>query len=747
MLEAQDPLIGSLLQDRFLLEAQLGSGGMSTVYRAKDLLMDRLVAVKVLQQNSENSAKRFERECRALAAVKCEQVPEIFSWGVASDGLPYLVMELIEGTTLARRMEGGTSIPEPILCSIVVQICDALTAIHGQGIVHRDLKPGNIMLIETETELTVKVMDFGVVHLCEQDSALTGTADIIGSLHYLSPEHLTPRSLDSRSDLFSLGCIMFCMVAGHPPFESEDAMASLRLLQTGERERLPSSVPRYLTSIINKCLKLAPNNRFQSARELRQAILERTDIADQSPTPFRAKSKRTTYVALSAFALVLTLLGGAGMVANRHGTNNAQSTFSSEDLNQLAHKARQKQGKATDERIIINKAFDVISDELHKGNYARAIRASRDLRSELDESDAADLTKAQVLVRTVGHFQSVKKYDQSLLADSDRWVRLAHTTRSSFAKKWIFLALANTCSDAGKGFEADNYFRQALNVPRDQSREQILEDTGILRDWTLSLCFRKSNFDQQVNNLSASTELLIAMTPPAADTISFIRQFSEVLKQIPASERSEKKWIELSNLMLKASEIVTDPNEKIECLTYAGALLATFRKSEARSLLQRAISTAEKQQLWPMYQLAVNTLVDAQCEPSNLRKANLLQNVYSQLAKLKSADSGNLMLASFKTGKAYAEIDNVDEAIKYYQLSLGHAKRCRNRSNQDFGPSTKCPIMLEIADFASLHGRTNIARESVAELEIEDSSKLGIDFQKQLNADLPILQGRIKAGS
>lgn len=252
MLEAQDHLIGSLLQDRFLLEAQLGSGGMSTVYQAKDLLMERLVAVKVLQQNSENSAKRFERECRALAAVKCQQVPEIFSWGVTPEGLPYLVMELVEGTTLARKME-ETPIAEASLCSIVVQVCDALTAIHAQGIVHRDLKPSNIMLVEAETELQAKVMDFGVVHLYEQQDALTGTADIIGSLHYLSPEHLTPRLLDYRSDLFSLGCIMYCMY--------RDILHSRRMMQF----------------LLCDCCRLA-NERLSPAECLATSLLSSTSV-------------------------------------------------------------------------------------------------------------------------------------------------------------------------------------------------------------------------------------------------------------------------------------------------------------------------------------------------------------------------------------------------------------------------------------------------------------------------------------
>lgn len=507
-------------------------------------------------------------------------------------------------------------------------------------------------------------------------------------------------------------------------------------------------MPRYLATIINKCLAIDPNNRFQSADELKHAILERLEIADQSPTQRPAKSKETMYLALSALVLLLTLLATQreALVANWHGTNNAHSTFFPKDLNRFATKAKTERSFADTEKLV-SERLTVVSNELHKGSIDRANMAFRQLNSELDRGDSPDIFKASALLNTVGLFKSVGSYYKDLIDDPASWVRLAHISKNKETKKCIFLALANTYSDAHRASQADNYFRQALKVPRDQSRAQILQDAGIHRDWALSLFFRKSDFDQQLNNISASTELLIGMTPPPAETIKLIREFALILNQIPSAERSEKKWVELSNLMLKTSKAVTDQNEKIECMTYAGALLATFRKAEASELLRSAITMSEKQQLWLMYQQAVNTLVDAQCEPSKLAKANLMQNVYSKLAAQKNTDSGNLMLASSKTGDAYAEMDNVDEAINYYQLALGHAKKCRNRSNENFGPSSKCPIMFEIAKFASVHGRADLARECMAEIDREDPSKLDTNFKDKLRVGLPAIQTRIRNGS
>lgn len=298
-------LTGTVLAGRFKIERLIGSGGMGSVYAACDVTMDRPVAVKILSASRLDSVKRFERECRALAAVESLHTPALYSWGACQDGTLYLVMELVRGQTLEQLLEASSTLPVDEVKKIFQQVCRALTAVHEKGIVHRDIKPSNIMLVppaEPGDEMIVKLMDFGIARLLNADDnqKLTKTHQFIGSVDYMSPEHLTPREIDQRSDIFSCGAVIYSALAGSPPYQTGDALQTMIRLRSGEREKLPDTVPLYMRQIVDTCLAVEKKQRFASAQDLEAALVnEKIDQVLVRP------ASKISYGVVAAVLLVL----------------------------------------------------------------------------------------------------------------------------------------------------------------------------------------------------------------------------------------------------------------------------------------------------------------------------------------------------------------------------------------------------------------------------------------------------------
>jgi hypothetical protein len=285
-----DPLLNSTIDNRYVIEGHIGSGGAGDVYRARDLVLSRVVAIKFVKLSSGVAFKRFERERNALSEIHCSKLPEVYSWGRYQSDTVFIVLEFVEGQTLEQFAQNQRLAVEQV-SSIAIQICEGLTAIHEKGVIHRDLKPSNIMVSQDGQQLDAKILDLGVAHLLEEDEALTQSDAVLGSHGYLSPEHLTPSRLDARSDIFSLGCVLYRLFAGRTPCESDSVLATILKLKEGDFDELPSSVPAYFQSIVYKCLAPEPKDRFQSADELKASLLRQTTAV--VPLKFAGKARRS----------------------------------------------------------------------------------------------------------------------------------------------------------------------------------------------------------------------------------------------------------------------------------------------------------------------------------------------------------------------------------------------------------------------------------------------------------------------
>jgi eukaryotic-like serine/threonine-protein kinase len=298
------------------ITAKLGEGGMGEVYRARDRKLGRDVAIKILPAafvGDRDRMLRFEREARLLATVNHRFIGAIYG-SVEMDGLPALVLELVDGQTLSSVLaRGPLNLPRAL--AIAAQVADALDHAHRRGITHRDLKPSNIML----TRDGVKLLDFGVGKwtpaptdaTATRPPTLTSEGAIVGTLHYMSPEQLEARPVDARSDIFSLGAVMFEMLSGRKAFDGTSQAAIIAAVMQRPSPRLASDglAPPNVDRVVAKCLEKDPEQRWQSAGDLRDALAWLA--ADDSPVTTPAQSQRGAALAAVAAVLVLALAGWA----------------------------------------------------------------------------------------------------------------------------------------------------------------------------------------------------------------------------------------------------------------------------------------------------------------------------------------------------------------------------------------------------------------------------------------------------
>lgn len=277
--EKVDPLLGTILAGRYRVERLLGSGGMGAVYRAAHVHMRKLVALKVLHREMTYMPEvvaRFEREAVAAARIEHPNVAAATDFGRLEDGTFYLVLEYVEGQSLGSLLASTGPLPAERALHITRQIADALGAAHAADIVHRDLKPDNVMLVEREGERDfVKVLDFGIakVRLEGKDSQqLTQLGTIFGTPQYMSPEQAAGQVVDARSDLYTLGLILYEMLSGASPFNDDDMIVLLTRQMTAPPPPLPSDVPPAVRALVERLLAKAPAQRYGSAAELIAAI-------------------------------------------------------------------------------------------------------------------------------------------------------------------------------------------------------------------------------------------------------------------------------------------------------------------------------------------------------------------------------------------------------------------------------------------------------------------------------------------
>ncbi len=282
-----DPLMGSTLAGRYRIIGRVGTGGMGTVYRAEQVGLARHVALKVLKAEASydrETVARFQREAKAMSMLLHTNTVRVFDFGEDPSGHLYLAMELLEGELLTARSEREATLDPRDAIAIVQQILRSLSEAHVKGLIHRDLKPDNIYLarIEGHAEAVVKVLDFGIAKVFRDDGKPidqleTQAGTVFGTPRYMSPEQAQGKPLDPRSDLYSVGVLLYQLLVGHPPFIDDDAVVvmakHIRDQPEPPRRAAPERpIPASLERVVMRALEKDPANRPATADELDQAL-------------------------------------------------------------------------------------------------------------------------------------------------------------------------------------------------------------------------------------------------------------------------------------------------------------------------------------------------------------------------------------------------------------------------------------------------------------------------------------------
>jgi serine/threonine protein kinase len=320
---------GEIVFGKYRVVALLGQGAMGTVYRVQHVFLKKDLALKTMESRnrSDLSVRRFEIEAKAASLLNHPNVVQVHDFGIAENGQPYLVMDLVEGVTLAEHLKvhGAMSLDE--VAPVFAQACFGLMAAHEQGVVHRDIKPANIMLalgVPLGAEGSVKVLDFGIAKLMSTEEgeiqALTRTGEVFGSPLYMSPEQCTGGLIDHRCDVYSLGCVLFEALTGTPPHIGQNALSTMMLHQTEDAPTLREGAlgkhfPPAVERIVSKMLSRLPGERYQNlglvAHDLAAACKGAPITANQPVQAIFGKSNKVVsmnagHLVLLAAVLILT---------------------------------------------------------------------------------------------------------------------------------------------------------------------------------------------------------------------------------------------------------------------------------------------------------------------------------------------------------------------------------------------------------------------------------------------------------
>jgi Protein kinase domain len=273
----------------YRIEDAIGRGGMGVVYRAREQALNRPVAIKLLNDASASDPElrhRFEREARLMAALDHPNVIPVYAAG-EEDGHLYLVMRYVDGTDLQQQLRSRGRLPAEEAAVIVAQIGSALDAAHERGLVHRDIKPANVLLSGDHVYLT----DFGITRLVDEHTRSTDSGQWVGTVDYMSPEHLRGELTDGVSDVYSLGCLLYACVTGEPPFHRDTTAATItaQLHDRPVKASLTRGVPKRFDSVLAKALSKRRKDRYQSAGQLGEAALAaargKRTIRSRAPKP------------------------------------------------------------------------------------------------------------------------------------------------------------------------------------------------------------------------------------------------------------------------------------------------------------------------------------------------------------------------------------------------------------------------------------------------------------------------------
>ncbi len=354
LVRSDHPLIGQVVAERYRVVEMVGTGGWSFVFRAEHVSLSRTYAVKVLHAHLSNvgdNLRRFQHEAEAASRLTHPNIASVYDYGLLNNGQPYLVMDYLEGRSLHDLLHAqGGKLPWSRASGIFLQCCDALAFAHEKGLIHRDIKPANIMIVDTTGGDQVKVLDFGLAKFIAEtrDASLTATGQTIGTPSYMSPEQCLGKQLDQRSDIYSLGCVMYETLSGANPFSAGSYLESMNLHLAHTPRSLsaagssPSTIPPRVAMLIERAMSRQEEHRQRSMLQLRQEILDSERQLDSASALLETCKHRLRKVLSGPPWLGMALISASLLVAGSFAFWQWQSTV--KPLNTVAPEAMDAAG-------------------------------------------------------------------------------------------------------------------------------------------------------------------------------------------------------------------------------------------------------------------------------------------------------------------------------------------------------------------------------------------------------------------
>ncbi|CAN5519374.1 hypothetical protein BH10CYA1_BH10CYA1_54430 [soil metagenome] len=406
-----DPLLNTIFADKYLIKEVLGAGGMSVVYLARHEALNKLFAIKTLHTHLTSKASsllRFKQEAQAASRLQHPGIVAMHDYGVTDDGTPYLVMDYVSGESLADLLSKIQTLPNDNAIDLFKQTAAAIAHAHQRGIVHRDIKPSNIMLtFDDHNQLYIKIVDFGVAKFVEseENTKLTQTGEALGSPLYMSPEQCLGQPLDTRSDIYSFGCVMYEAITGVPAIVSDGVfktmMKHIHEVPPSFKEVRPNLIDtEALERIVFRALAKDPAKRYQQMDDMLadlNAVHEQTGIAQKIKNKFELTGLRQTNKSLNSIIAISGLIGvailfGASFIVTGAQSLQAQPELMSENViwQPYADKPAIKD-QEPEKRSILGAAVDIA---LEGDEQALKGRSGLDASKRLYNLGASNITKA-----------------------------------------------------------------------------------------------------------------------------------------------------------------------------------------------------------------------------------------------------------------------------------------------------------------------------------------------------------------
>lgn len=511
-----DPFIGKTLAGRYQIDKILGSGGWGNVYLGTHLTLGTLVAIKVLHTHfarDQERQKRLEQEAKVLSRIDSQFVVKTIDYGLSP--VAFIVMEYFDGSSLSEMLEERGHFEQNEAIIIFEQMCEGLAAAHSVGLIHRDLKPSNILVKITDGELRLKILDFGIAKIMDDTTGggkLTATGEILGSPAYMSPEQWTASGVDGRSDMYSLGCLMYEILSGKPMFEAANSFEYLNLHLSVDPKPFSKVDPQLnisadLEKVVRKCVQKDPQDRYPTLEEVFEDLEKiragkRVTMRLKASTRINRIPARQSKAKWPVFAISFGLFAMAG--AGWYFKNDLLISIASAMNQQGDHAA--KQGKA-------DQAIQAYRQSLLAAQYLpqqdpRRLHAMRALSAQLSKHGSfaeAEKIKKQVADFT-GDFKpadwgqyykrAVISKDQGRIPVAESLAKSTIALASKYGKHTIIYSLSLDL--LGAVYRESE--RGKLALPLQQESLQIVEDLLepdspeiASRLNNLALCFRQEN--------------------------------------------------------------------------------------------------------------------------------------------------------------------------------------------------------------------------------------------------------------